>query len=662
MGQHLSNFYNPQFLQGLANALPQQNAMGTVGQNVGQNALQGLTQQMQGVDPQMMAQAQQQVADPNAGDAVSILPGPKELAIGAVGGVITASALAASVGTDNFNGPLTKFAQWIDKVRGVRHLSQWMDKQYKHAAGKGGLREVTHYTAAVKTPLTNDPKVWEKYAHQTVTEMENRQVKMVMEDFPKRFNSKKNDDALRKSYQKFLKDDADHIIEAYNKHVQNNFSNKINGLPVNTEDYAKVVNGRDARLLTNKNFFDFSDTKAAWLKSPDNLTFDKSLNQVKAQIHYLENVKEKLTPDEKKILQKLRGFKESVSGVRSHFKPGYEAQARLTAKLAADGTGPVGRTIAMGGQYLQRIFNGDTMRMGGKGFFGSLLGPAMAGGFIFGQSIQKASKAQKGEKTETFFHDFFGTGISNFVGWELGRKWLNAAGAKKKILGRFSTIRPFDNVVGGHLPIVGERFGKLVGNPLVKTFGENFFTKGVRGILGTGLGGFAARLSLGGLATEIVAMLVFGTAFQKVGEGISHLIFGKPSKESLEGKTKQAQKQQEQAAQAMQKQQEQYQKMAQQGGMPYNPAMAPGQPIQRTSFNGQGMTPQPAQPGMNPAYGYGQPQARQPMPQYSLSPEMISQSTAANQMQSVYNQIINDQSLNQKKSNGRENSFLIPGS
>lgn len=647
MGQHLSNFYNPQFLQGLANALPQQSAMGAMGQTAGQNALQGMAQQVQGVDPRMMAQAQQQVSDPNAGDAVSILPGPKELAIGAVGGVVTASALAASVGTDNFNGPLTKFAQKLDSWIGPNHLSRWMQKQYKHAAGRGGLREVTHHAAATMPKGGN----WQLEAQNAVKAMEQRHVKMVMENFPKRFNSKQ-DDALRKAYQQFIEKDAEKIAAAYNAHVDKNFANKIEGLTENTQAYKDTVAGHKARILDKKEqLFDFSKKDAKWLKQADNLTFDKSLNQVKAQVHYLEKVKEKLTPDEKKILERLRGFKERVGGLRNHYKPGYEAQARLTAKLAAEGTGPVGRTIAMGGQYLQRIFNGDTMRMGGKGFFGSLLGPAMAGGFIFGQSIQKASKAQKGEKTETFFHDLLGTGISNFVGWELGRKWLNSSGVMPKVLGRFATKRPFDNVIGGHLPIVGERFGKLVGNPLVKTFGENWFTKGVRGLLGTGLGGLTARLTLGGLATEIAAMLVFGTIFQKVGEGISHLIFGRPSKESLEGKAKQAQKQQEQ-----------YQKMAQQGGMPYNPAMAAGQPAQRTSFNGQGMTPQPAQPGMNPAYGYGQPQARQPMPQYSLSPEMISQSTAARKMQDVHNQIINDQSLNQKKSNGRENSFLTPGS
>lgn len=660
MGQQLPNFQNAPFLPGQANAQPQMPA--APGAQAGMNPLQALAQQFPGIDPRLMNKAQQQVANPDAGDALSIFPGPKEMAIGAVGGVLTASALSALMEQGKqgpFDGKIPKAARWIDELAGVKTVSNYFNDRYKKIE-QPYLKEALFTSIVKDVPKDAKQDVIDQAVKKAVQDMEKRHVGKVWEKFPNRF-----DDNLRKYYQDtFLPkiQHADHIA-SYNQRIDKTFEAKVKDLPKDSQAYKEALTGRDARKIAPDKVFNLAnknDTKI--LEHCQN--FDLSMNQAKAQLHYLEQLEKngkKLAPEEAKILQRLRGAKERISGLKGHYKPSYEAQAKLTANLVSRDVGPIGRTIALAGQYLQRIFNGDTMSMGGSGkrwFNASMLGPVFAGALIWGQSINKASKAQDGEKVKTFFHDFFGTGIANFIGWELGRKWLNSTGLTHKVLGRFNTKRPFDNVIGRNMPIFGERFGKLVGDPIVKTFGANWFTKGVRGFLGTGLGGMMARLSLGGLATELVAMFVFGSAFQWVGEKFSHLIFGKPSQDSIDGKGKKPQVPGQGQAPGMAQGMQQPmgfnpQTLQQQAGgfpnQPYNPAITTGlgQPIARSGMNS---LPQPA----------GQIPVVFPANQrFSLSPTQVSQNQAAGHEQLIQQQIVNQQKSDQQKTNGR-NSFFNP--
>lgn len=641
MGQPFPQYQNGQFPQGLPGALPQQ---GVLGQQAGMNPLQAaaMAQGIPGVDPRMMAQAQQQVANPNGGDALNIFPGPKEMAIGAVAGVTSAYGLSALMG-QNFDGALPETAKWIDNVPWVRKFSDWAEKHYQTLGQKHPWIAEGLLTKASSVPLNE--KNWQKYAQDAVSEMEERHIKTLMDKFPNRF-----DDKLRNAYHgAYLTNHKDKIIDAYNEHVRKNFEDKIKGLTPGTEDYEKVVKGRDAKLLNKTDeFFNFAQKDAKWLKGAN---FETTLNQAKAQVHYLENVKGKLTPDEAKILQRLKGVKERIVGLNRHYKPVYEGQARLTAKMAAEGVGPVGRFMGLTGQYLQRIFNGETLSMGSKSFLSmSLMGPMLAGGFIFGMSAQKAKNAKEGEKTKTFFHDFFGTGIANFVGWELGKKWLNSTGIVHKVLGKFSTKRPFDNAVGRYIPIFGEGAGKATQSGLQKIGANGKFANFMGKVAGKGIGGWFARLTLGTLATELIAMFAIGSAFQFVGEKVAHLIFGKPSQESIDGKGKQKSQQQPGNPQMM--------PQAGQSGYPAqmgNPAIAAAQPMRQATFNGQNM----AMPGQSLAQQTMPQPGAQPkaMPAFSLSPAQISQSTASKGMQSLESQIMTDYGQRQKKSNGRINYF-----
>jgi hypothetical protein len=628
MGQPFPYYQQGQFPQGLPGPLPQQPVV--FGQPPGMSPLQAAAL-AQGVDPGMLAQAQQQVADPNGGDLLNIIPGPREMAIGAAAGVGTAYCLSALMGP-NYDGGIPVVAKWVDSLSGVQKLSEWAGTHYQQLGGKHPWIREALLTTAASAPYkcTN----WQEYAEKAVSQMENRHVEMIMAKLPNRFNDK-----LKEAYQKnYLNDKKTEIIEAYKQHVEKNFKEKISGLTRGTEAYQVVEEGKNTRLrnLENHEFFNFAQKDAKWLKNADNLNFETTLNQVRAQMHYLETAPHKLSPEENQILQRLRGVKERIRGLKSHYKPAYEAQAKLTAKLAADGVGPVGQFLALGGQYLQRIFNGDTISMGSKSMFNAnLLGPMMAGAFIIGMSAQKAKNAKEGEKTKTFFHDFFGTGIANFVGWELGRKWLNSSGLVYKALGRFGTKRPFYNPIGSYLPIVGERCGIGVEKFLQKRLGgKNMVTQVMGAVMGKGLGGFFAGVTLGGLATELIAMFAFGSAFQFVGEKIAHVFFGKPSQDSIDGKG-------QQPPQAINPQ-----AMMQQAGMAYNPAMGADR------FNGQ--SPLPGQ-AFAPQFTPGV-QTRA-MPSFSLSPSQIIDNPASKNMQSLESSIIRNHATQQKKNHGRTSYF-----
>lgn len=697
MGQQFPNFQNPQFLQGLANAQQQQGMAAPPGAQGGVNPLQALSQHIPGIDPRMMNQAQQEVANPNAGDALNIFPGPLEMALGGVGGLATAAGISALMEQGNkgpFDGWIPTAAKRLDELPLVRKASNFFNNHYKTKIENKALNEAL-FTSILKDVTKNSSQAEIDAAVQkAVRQMEGRHVEKTLAKFPNRFN-----DNLRAYYQNtFLKDFEKNGLKGYQDRLEETFKQRVNSLSTDSPDYQKDYNklksDKQLREVTDKNIFNFAEKTAPNQTNPKlPQSFDQAMSQAKAQMRYLEKLEEggtKLSKEQKQILERLKGAKERMNGLKGHFKPSYEAQARLTAQMAKNEVGPLGRTVALAGQYLQRIFNGDTMSMGnrGKGFLSSaMMGPLLAGALIFGQSIKKARDSEDDQKVKIFFHDFFGSGIANFIGWEFGRKWLNSTGIAHKALGKFGTKRPFDNAMGRWMPVFGEKFGKTVGNPIVKTFGQNWFTKGVRTVLGTGLGGLMSRLTLGGLATELAAMFVFGSAFQWVGEKVSHGIFGRPSKDAIDGKkpnqpglpgqpqqpgmsptgpmamgfnpngpqaaTPQGMGQPGMGAQGPQPQGLQQRAFGQQGPIPAttagNPAMAYGQ----------------AQPGM-PANPYGQPPQPQ-VPQvpvvppdnqrFSISPAAVSQSSAASGEQQVYQQILNAQKSDQQKVNGRNNFF-----
>lgn len=637
MGQPFPQLPNGQYLQGL----PQANNL-----NPAQAA--AMAQAMQGIDPRMLAMAQQQMADPNGGDILgSILPGPREAALGAGAGIVTALGLSALMG-EKLDGPIPGVAKWIDGRAGVNQVSQWLERHQASLTkrfpflGEGFLSNTLCLDDKGQPILDAKGKPVHDWTH-AVAKMEEKHIGKVLEKFPNRLSEpqQKAYEALLSKHQTAIGAKYAALTEEYFKEQLQKLESEFSGDALTTYK-AKLNKEREAALQWAQKTPAFTRKQADWLAAHTQQgRFQNVMNATQAKLEVLEELGSKATKEQQQLYQTLRGLKERISGLNSFYKPSYEAQAKLAANLARDGVGPIGRTIALGGQYLQRIFNGETLSMGSKkahrGFMGfmnmSLLGPLAAGALIFGMSFKKANHAKEGEKTKTFFHDFFGSGIANFIGWELGKKWLNSTGLFHKVLGRFATKRPFDATrIGRWMPFFGENFGKMVQKACG---GGNMAAKVMGTVFGKGLGGFFSRMTLGGLATELTAMFVFGSGIQWVGEKIAHVIFGKPSKESIEGPS--ARNTTPQGPQAQ---------MAA-NLMPGSP-MAPGMPLAGNPATGSAM-PGMAQPSI---------QAQQrAMPKFSISPEQISQNGRAQEVQGLQSQILKSSQLQQSKNHGRQNYF-----
>lgn len=666
----------PYLPKGQPGSMPQQNLLAQLGA-AGQMAPQQPPQNAQGipgVDPAMMAAAQQSVSNPNAGDLLDILPGPQDMAIGAAAGAVTGMGLKY-LESKNFT---PSAAAWVDK--GLRPVSGWMEDRLATSSNNGwlskspALKEIV-ITPTLKVKPNDGPEAVKAAVDEAMRQMEQRQTGLVTEEVLSRFNEKE-----RTAYQELMKQHKtlqplhqEKLLERYGQ---------ISELPDHRhslDDAKKLIleqhpgikapeleqksrellrkQGREfletrhasvEKFLKDTTLVNFAEKEAAWFKNPSQANLNNLIANADTKIAYLESLGDKATKEQRNLLKYFNGLRERASGIQKYYNPIYQGQAEVSAMLKSKGVGPIGRMIGSSMNYLKRIFNGETFQPGHQlekgGLFSGLGGTVFAGMFIFGQAVKKARDAKEGEKTKTFFHDFLGAGLFNFIGWEIGRKVLNGSGifhqVPKMLPFLKSSKRPFNNRVIRYLPIIGEGFGKGVR----KLIGENKWGIRLGNFSGKWLGGGLARLTLGGLATELIAMFVIGGLFQKVGEKLSHMIFGKPSEESLEGKSKKQQNGQQPQNAAMAPNGPQnpalngaFNPMAQQG-MPavqpggYFPATAMSQPIQRTGYANF-----PSQAG-RPAYGQPQPTGQPtpfqaplqaPKPVSSISPDDIRRSPAA---------------------------------
>jgi|GEM_PF-5261742 len=207
-----------------------------------------------------------------------------------------------------------------------------------------------------------------------------------------------------------------------------------------------------------------------------------------------------------------------------HYTPLYESTAKLTAEMSARGIGPVGRGIRSFTNGLQRIFTGETM--GWAASQGSkLLSPApiMIGGMILAFPFKAAKDAPHGEKTKAFFQNLMGSQIFNLIGWDVGRRILNAVDARR-IFGRFTQKTPFHSewLERG----LGKIFGglhKIMPHGWVKTLPQNgWLRKGLQATIdsmpswGRKIACFGpGNWGLGGIVIEIAAGFLLGSLFEK---------------------------------------------------------------------------------------------------------------------------------------------------
>lgn len=502
-----------------------------------------------GLDPRQLAMARQALQSPNAGDGFSnpnganseemvnpLMPGtPADMLAGGVVG----TGIGLGMNYLSQKGSTVQAAKFIDKLPGISKLSAWLDQKVLKNPSfneKAWVKEMTlaHARGAAS------PEAAVKAA---MAQMEARHIGMVLKPFEKN----------------------PEIIKRLGGHT----------------------------------------------------SFEKFMEAATREVGTLA----KGTKAEQKLAKTIRGLGQQIKGKNNLYSPLFRDQARLVHLLEKEGVGPIGRSAAMGMNYLHRIFGGEMlkdsmsfMKKGGnasaaaaasvtpgaqaavnatekgliggsKGLFGKLFGPFLAGAMIIGQSFAKAKKAPEGEKGRTFFHDFIGTGIGQFIGWEFGRKVLNSFGIVPKLLGGAARKLPF---------------GFLSKVPLLKVI---------------------SGVTLGGVVTEMLAMFVIAGLFQKVFEGISHKIFGTPSKDALEGgKGKPAQQ---------------------------LPSSTNGQPLSRKSRYNSLFSPASAQAGLPNTHGQAAVTGN-----FTLTPSQISTSMAAQRSQQNESQVLG--------SNWNEHNFFNP--
>lgn len=492
-----------------------------------------------GYDPRMAAMAQQSLQNPNAGDAFTnpLMPGsPKDMLAGAAVGI----GIGKSLGFLHDKGIILKIAELTGKIPGLGKVNELIQKKIlenpsllKH----DWFREMTLTEAYGKASA-------DKAAEAAVRSMEQRKIAMVLKPFQGN--------------------------EAVMKHL---------GGAANFEEF--LGRATDEKIKT-------------------------------------------IAAGDKKLTKVLTGLRQQIKGKSNVYKPIVESEARLLHEMEQKGVGPVGRHVAIMFHRMQRIFGGETMKgslpgMGKKlveggtastvageaatgisGFLkkqsSGLFGPALAGLLIIGQSFAKAHKAPQGEKTKTFFHDFLGTGLGQFLGWEVGHKILGATGLPEKVLGKWAAKLPL---------------GFLSKVPVLRA---------------------VAGVTLGGTLFELGSMLVIGSIFQKIMEKVSHRIFGKPSDAAINGKPNpqgaqpnQLQSQQPSFPQRPQGQQFQ----STQGGLSNTQPGGLNRQTQRGVYNQ--LFSRPTGQGMGAAGG---------QPISSLSPSEISQSQAAQTYQQEASQML----------------------
>ena len=539
-----------------------------------------------GVDPAMMSAAQQSLANPDAGDVSSILPTPKALVEGALAGGAVALGMNYLTKKDVFNTG----ARWLDKIPGAAWLGKTIDPHLKsfaenHPRFKEFLMPDAHLPANA-SEADIDTAIKSAMKH-----MEQNQLTNVLGPYQKQFI--KQPTAIQNEYAKVLKALEHSEPQPYLKSFAEN----------------QVVH-------------------------PE-ATLSQVVTDLEQQLEHLKKQDNK-TKEQKALAKTLRHLKERVSGINNLYKPLYESQAHLTAKLSAEGVGPIGRGFAGFTNYIQRIFNGTTMRIGaeneathaaeenifkkGWGLVQKAAGPLIAGLVIFGMSFHAANNAQDGEKNKTFFHNLLGSQIFNFIGWEFGRKVLNSFQFGSKVFGR---------VAGKTLP------GFISKIPLV---------------------GLVGGITLAGLGTELVAMLLFGSLFQKVGEKLSGAIFGAPSQASIDGKGKN-QNQQGQGNPALQGMiNPAWMGPAMGSALPAQPALAANgtwgasSPLMPASMAATPMAPNQFAPTALPRATTAaptQPTAPQPR-KFSLTPDQIRNSQVATEYDDYYKKLKADKSLDKR--------------
>jgi hypothetical protein len=510
---------------------------------------------------------------------------PKEVLIaGAVGGPI---GLALNLLSDNAIG----HAQAIENWWGVRHVNglldktsapHWLAKQdwwrqfdyYPEISAKYP-ELITKFTETGKTPVQAHTEAIQTIKEEVMQSMKERHLKVAQKAFNSRLQSHwgltgRGVDATE-AYQKLIHEELKAGSSTFAKLEKTHRIGLLEKLGLNREAAEAYLEQAEPKTLfdemkaafekikldpTSANLSDaekisgqlYHNAEALGIKTSEDFakrckislpdlskpvtghSFEQVLDGLHTKIEYLET-KGALAPAENKVLGSLRALRDRMSCSQSMGH--YEQKALLHAEMRAARLKPLGRVYAQFWSQLRSLFGGEAA-IGGlinsaqRGLGGRLFGAIFGSMFMVAPAVHAATEAKKGEKKAAFFENFIGFGLFNMFGWEVGRHLLNSTKLVEKLLGRHAIKHPFSFLK--YVPVIGEGLGRKVGGAAGPVLG---------GLLGNNpIGRWFGRMTAAGLITELIAMFIFGNQFQKIGEWLSHKIFGKPTPKEPDGKNK----------------------------------------------------------------------------------------------------------------------------
>lgn len=522
--------------------------------------------------------ARQAVQNPHAGDGYAAGDGksdkdkpytlpmvgatPKEVLIaGVTGGPI---GLALNLLSDNAIGHAKAFEQWW----GIRHINNLLDKAStpQWLARQSWWRQFDYhpeisnrYPELIQAGKTHAEAI-QSIKEEVMQAMKARHLDIARNNFNKTLKPHwqligKATDATA-AYARLIDEELKADSPAFLKLKETDFLKKL-GMP---EDAAKTY-VKQATEPGLKSFFDeikaaaeknastatalerqlaqfHTNAEALGIKSAEDFArnyeykvpdlrseltghnVEQALDGLEGKIAHLEAKEGTLAPAEGKLLNSLRALRDRMNCSQSMGH--YEQKALLHAEMRASELKPLGRMYTQFWSQLRSLFGGEAA-IGGMvshgGLGGRLFGAVFGSMFMVAPAVHAASEAKKGDKKAAFFENFIGFGLFNLFGWEVGRHLLNSTKLIEKLLGRHSLKHPFAFLK--YVPIIGEGLGRKVGQATHPALGS---------LLGNNmLGRWLGRMTLAGFITEIIAMFIFGGQFEKMGNWVSHKIFGKPA-------------------------------------------------------------------------------------------------------------------------------------
>lgn len=512
------------------------------------------------------------------------MPPTEKLAVGAAAGAIPSFFLSKAFGLKHQfdhlreakpNAPIYKFAHKLDRLWGVRHVSDAIDKYLAEPLS-------THRVADPnKRPLWNKITDWvfkkagpeidnvlqETKSVDVIRNHVDEGMKAIEHLAPhRRYANSPIGESLPKDKKLFSQRVEELIQKTKSMDLPSNKGGELLPHEQLSERYKRVMNavsklslGKKGEAEIIRQFYTAKELKDLYNLDPQNVTIKQlqqklnpgiltrlfgkphqftGPNAIKEQTA-LHNIIQ-LAKREKKYLRHLLGVQTRLEGFTNMHMYIYHVEKGLMDTMRGDNkvagafnkkTGPVGRFVVSLANTLREVLDGSFVTGGsqvtGKGFMASMakmgknIMPIMVPAMAIGMPLYEAGKAKKGDRLATFMHHLLGYEFGFFIGWQVGRSLLNELNVNTK-LGKLIDWIP--KTIEKGLNKGAKMLGSKNPEKYVGKFSHWMFKSKKIPVLSLLFG----RVSMAGFLMFMVFSQSFANRLKGRFEKISHAIFGYP--------------------------------------------------------------------------------------------------------------------------------------